>query len=82
MQSTLRGTIIIPKGSYEGSGEAFLFLRKDNQNICDKVVYIYTDSNGEFESDQFHHPLKVMMSCWQACIPSLKIHYDLKEKED
>jgi hypothetical protein len=25
----------------------------------------------EIESDNFYHPLKVMISCWQACIPSL-----------
>lgn len=80
MQSTLKGTITIPAGSYNGSGEAILFLRKDNQSICDKVAYIYEDSEpGEFESDEFHHPLKVMMSCWQACVPSLRIHYDLVE---
>lgn len=94
MQSTLKGKITIPAGSYNGSGEAILFLRKDNQSICDKVIY-FKDMEGaqfdedgnvvgieggfEIESDEFHHPLQVMMSSWQACIPSLRIHYDLVE---
>lgn len=74
------GKIIIPKGSYEGSGEAILFLRKSDKSICDKVMYI--DSIKEkynFEEDDYHLPLKVMLSCWQACIPSLNIVFDLTE---
>ncbi len=38
MKSKLNGIITIPKGSYDGSGEAIMFLRKDNQSICDKVI--------------------------------------------
>lgn len=49
------GKIRIPKGSYEGSGEAILFLRKSDKSICDKVMYI--DSIKEkynFEEDDYH----------------------------
>ena len=77
------GKITIPAGSYLGTGDAILFLRKNNQTICDKIAYIYEDSAPEeFESDEHHHPLKVMMSCWQAVLPSLKIYYDLIESNN
>lgn len=91
MNSILKGTITIPLNSYDGSGEAILFLQKNNQQICDKVLYFKNMDGAEFDedgnivslpefnidTDEFHHPIKVMMSCWQACIPSLGIHYDL-----
>ena len=96
MKSKLSGTITIPKGSYQGCGEAVLFLRRNNQSICDKVLYfkdmdgIEFDAEGNIknmpafatESDEFYHPLKVMMSSWQACVPSLRIHYDLVETDN
>lgn len=95
MKSKLVGIITIPKGSYQGTGDAILFLRKNNQSVCDKVLY-FKDMDGvkfddegnikslpefEIESDSFYHPLKVMMSSWQACIPSRQICYDLKETD-
>ena len=82
MKIKLAGIIEIPTGSYKGCGEAILFLQKDNHGICDKVAYIYQDSEAsEFESDEFHHPLKVMLSNWEAVIPSLQIYYTLVESK-
>ena len=82
MKFKLAGTISIPKESYLGSGDAILFLRVENQNICDIVIYIYDDTPAsELESDDFHHPLKVMMSCYETCVPSMKIYYKLVERK-
>ncbi len=59
MQSA--GTIYVDFNEYKGSGEAILFLRKDNKEICDKIIYL-KDVTGEHElvADGFHLPLKVM----------------------
>ena len=82
MSAKLAGTISIPKGSYLGSGDAVMFIRVDNQSICDKIVYVYDDTPAfELESDDFHHPLKVTMSCHEACVPSMKIYYKLEERK-
>lgn len=89
------GDISIPKNTYKGAGDAILFLRKNHKSICDKVLYftdievIKCDTDGnivnmpdfEIESDGFYYPLKVMVSSWQACAPSLNIYYDLTERD-
>lgn len=83
MSAKLAGVITIPKGSYSGSGEAVLFLNAKNKSICEKVMYledVKVEGDTDLESDEFHMPLKVMMSCWQAVVPSLNIYYDLIER--
>ena len=74
------GKITIPKNSYRGSGEAVLFLRRDNQAVCDKIIYLQdiTDEH-ELVADDYHLPIKVMLSCWQANVPILNNVYDLVE---
>ena len=89
MKSKLMGTIIIPKNAYKGTGKAVLFIKKNdgsglkqgNKLVCDKVLYLYEEESVELDlnSDEYHYPMKVLMSCWEACIPSLRVHYNLIE---
>ena len=75
-----KGVIYIPTGSYKGTGEAILLLRTKEQSICDRIIYINDIESGEFNSDDNYIPMKVLLSCYQACIPSLKIYFDLIER--
>jgi hypothetical protein len=76
-----KGLIYIPKGSYKGTGEAILFIRTKEQSICDKLIYIDDiDTAEEFASDEKYMPMKCLLSCYQACIPTLDIYFDLVER--
>ena len=71
MKAKLLGTINIPVGSYDGFGDAILFIRKgDPMLMCDKVIY-YKDHPDNFETfklNDVYDTLRVVISDdWKVC---------------